>query len=210
MDKQIALMKRYQKNENTIAYVHSDEIILIKREFAEDGTAFLCEITLNAETESVVTKRVIDESEMKLSEFDEVKATLTETTIADFNEDWRVTHLDVGLERLENTDEVCTASVEEEYIAEQDELERLLNEAKNPMARTMKNAIAILDSCLTETQKRRYISYFYKDKTIEEIADEENVNINAVAKSLNQANKKIEKYFSEIPQKGCKKCPKKL
>lgn len=54
MDKQLALMKRYQKDDNTIAYVHNGEILLIKR---ENGT--LLEIIIDPETESTVSSRTL-------------------------------------------------------------------------------------------------------------------------------------------------------
>ena len=61
MDKQLALMKRYQKDDNTIAYVHNGEILLIKR---ENGT--LLEIIIEPETESTISSRTLTSSEMTL------------------------------------------------------------------------------------------------------------------------------------------------
>ena len=116
MDKQIALMKKLQKDPDTIAYAHCDEIILIKREAAEDGSALLVEITINIDTEKTTSKRSIQDTEMSLSEFEAMKELLTNHTVEEFNADWRVTHKDVGLEKLENTDILCLPSVEEEYI----------------------------------------------------------------------------------------------
>ena len=85
MDKQIALMKKLQKDPNTIAYVHSDEIILIKREFGEDGSAVLVEITINIDTEKATSKRSILDSEMQLSDFDAMKKLLTDRTTEEFS-----------------------------------------------------------------------------------------------------------------------------
>jgi len=116
MDKQIALMKKLQKDPDTIAYAHCDEIILIKRESGEDGTAVLVKITINIDTDKTTSKRSIFESEMQLSDFDAIKKLLSDCTIEEFNADWRTTHNDVGLEKLENTDIICLPSVEEEYI----------------------------------------------------------------------------------------------
>lgn len=37
MDNQLALMKKLQKNPDTIAYAHNEEIVLIKRVAGNDG-----------------------------------------------------------------------------------------------------------------------------------------------------------------------------
>lgn len=133
MDKQIALMKKLQKDPDTIAYAHCDEIILIKREAAEDGSAVLVEITINIDTEKATAKRSILDSEMQLSDFDAMKKLLTDHTTEEFNADWRITHRDVDLEKLENTDTLCLPSVEEEYIEqfEGEEDYRTLENAMN-------------------------------------------------------------------------------
>lgn len=50
---------------------------------------------------------------------------------------------------------------------------------------------------LTEVQHTRTRKYYVENKTIEEIALEENTGVSKVFKSIHLANKKIEKYFSE-------------
>ncbi|MBQ9717000.1 MAG: hypothetical protein IJV76_03335, partial [Clostridia bacterium] len=166
MDKQIALMKKLQKDPDTIAYAHCDEIILIKREAAEDGSAVLLEITINIDTEKATSKRSILDSEMQLSDFDAMKKLLTARTTEEFNADWRITHRDVDLEKLENTDTLCLPSVEEEYI-EQFEGEEDY--------RTMENAMSILNKCLTDTQRTRFIRNKYNKESTRKIAECEGV-----------------------------------
>ena len=73
MDRGIALMKRYQKDANTIAYVHCNAIVLIKREFSEDSKARIFEIIVNIDSEKPISKRAVELSEMDPSDFDEVK-----------------------------------------------------------------------------------------------------------------------------------------
>ena len=77
MDNQLALMKKLQKDPDTIAYAHNEEIVLIKRVVDDDGKRLL-EVTLNPETGSKISERIISDSEMKLSDFDTMKEFLTE------------------------------------------------------------------------------------------------------------------------------------
>ena len=67
MDNQLALMKKLQKDPDTIAYAHNEEIVLIKR-VVDDDSVHLTEVTLNPETGSKISERIISDSEMKLSQ----------------------------------------------------------------------------------------------------------------------------------------------
>ena len=200
MDKQIALMKKLQKDPNTIAYVHSDEIILIKREYAEDGSALLVEITINIDTEKATAKRSILDSEMQLSDFDAMKKLLTDRTTEEFNADWRITHRDVDLEKLENTDTLCLPSVEEEYI------EKFEGEEDY---RTIENAMNLLDELLNEKQKKWFLMSHRDGLSDREISRREGVAQTTVSRGLTVIEKKI-KNFSEKAQKYASKGPKKL
>ena len=48
---------------------------------------------------------------------------------------------------------------------------------------------------LSETQKRRVFKYFFYNKTLEKIADEEGVDFTSVRESVNSAIKKLRKFF---------------
>ena len=200
MDKQIALMKKLQKDPDTIAYAHCDEIILIKRESAEDGSAVLVEITISIDTEKATSKRSILDSEMQLSDFDATKKLLTDRTTEEFNADWRITHRDVDLDKLENTDILCLPSVEEEYI------EKFEGEEDY---RTMENAMSILNECLTDTQRTRFIRNKYNNESTREIAQSEGKRQNAIHESIALSEKKI-KNFLEKAKIDWSKGPKKL
>ena len=115
MDNQLALMKKLQKDPNTIAYAHNEEIVLIKRVVDDDGVR-LTEVTLNPENGSKVSERVIEDTEMKLSDFDMMKRLLTEETRQEFNADWSATKLNVDFDILEKTDLFSVQSVEDDYI----------------------------------------------------------------------------------------------
>ncbi len=51
---------------------------------------------------------------------------------------------------------------------------------------------------LTELQKKRFIKHFYLNKTLREIAIEENVHFTSVQESIKGAVKKLKKFFEEI------------
>ena len=186
MDKQIALMKKLQKDPNTIAYAHSDEIILIKREFTENGSVVLVEISISIDTEKATSTRIIQDTEMSLSEFEAMKELLTNQTVEEFNADWRITHKDVGLEKLENTEILCLPSVEDEYIAKFD---------KDSDFHTIKNAMEILDFCLTAVQKERYIRHKMNQEPTTHIAASQGVSQASVYESIVSSENKIKKFL---------------
>ena len=179
---------------------HCDEIILIKREAAKDGSAVLVEITISIDTEKATSKRSILDSEMQLSDFDAMKKLLTDRTTEEFNADWRITHRDVDLDKLENTDILCLPSVEDEYI------EKFEGEEDY---RTMENAMSILNECLTDTQRTRFIRNKYNNESTREIAQSEGKRQNAIHESIALSEKKI-KIFLEKAKIDWSKGPKKL
>jgi len=104
-------MKRYQKDENTIAYVHNGEIVLIK---FENGS--LLEVIIDPETDSTVSLRTIGSSEMTLQQFWDIKKELTDTTNEDFNSEQRRTYRNVSYEAVAYMSDLGEPSVEDEYI----------------------------------------------------------------------------------------------
>ena len=201
MDKQIALMKKLQKDPDTIAYAHCDEIILIKREAAEDGSAVLVEITISIDTEKATSKRSILDSEMQLSDFDAMKKLLTDRTTEEFNADWRITHRDVDLDKLENTDILCLPSVEEEYI------ERFESEEDGDFY-TIENAMEILNLCLTDVQKERYIRHKMNQEPTTQIAASQGVSQASVYESIVSSENKIKKFLKKTLKTPCKTASK--
>ena len=199
MDNQLALMKKLQKDPDTIAYAHNEEIVLIKRVVGDDGV-YLTEVTLDTETGSKISERIISDSEMKLSDFETMKQLLTEETRQEFNADWSATRLNVDIYKLENIDLLSVQSVEDDYIERQ-------NVADN--FRTLENAMKVLDSCLTKIQKKRYILSRAKGLSTREISEKEGVSQRTVQDFLELAERKI-KIFQENPEKYLSKSSKKL
>lgn len=193
MDNQLALMKKLQKDLDTIAYAHNEEIVLIKRVVDDDGV-HLTEVTLNPENGSKISERIVSDSEMKLTDFDTMKEFLTEETRQEFNADWSATKLNVDIDKLENTDLLSVQSVEDDYI------ERLDAEVED--YRTLENAMSVLDSALNEKQKRWFLMAHREGLSDREIARREGVAHTTVSRGMAVIGKKIKKYLRNFSSKA--------
>ena len=76
---------------------------------------------------------------------------------------------------------------------EEDTLVPLFEEARRNelLYERLRSAMA----CLTEKQRRRFLMKYDLEYTYAEIAEREQVNVNAVEDSIEQAKEKIKKYF---------------
>ena len=193
MDNQLALMKKLQKDPDTIAYAHNEEIVLIKRVVDDDGTRLL-EVMLNSENGSKISERIISDSEMKLSDFDTMKEFLTEKTRNDFNADWSATKLNVDIDKLEKTDLLSVQSVEDDYI------DRLDADVED--YRTLENAMSVLDAALNEKQKRWFLMAHREGLSDREIARREGVAHTTVSRGMAVIGKKIKKYLRNFSAKA--------
>lgn len=84
---------------------------------------------------------------------------------------------DFSEETEEHHSEIATPDVENEYLREETYAE-------------LRAAIMALE----DTQKKRIIKYFFEGKTYKQIAKEEGVSFQAVAKSIDNAVKKLSKF----------------
>ena len=193
MDNQLALMKKLQKDPETIAYAHNEEIILIRRVTNNAGVR-LTEVKVDPETGSKISERSISDSEMKLSDFDKMKELLTEETRQEFNADWKVTKLNVDLDKLENTELLSVQSVEEDYIERQD--------TAVEDYRTIETAMSILDAALNEKQKRWFLMAHREALSDREIARREGVAHTTVSRGMAVIGKKIKKYLRNFSAKA--------
>ena len=75
----------------------------------------------------------------------------------------------------------------------------IVNQHKNSLDtlidETDNRRILELFNCLTETQKRRFVAHYIDGKTFRAIANEEGVNHTKIQKSIEQARKKLKKFF---------------
>lgn len=147
----------------------------------------MTEVTLDTETGSKISERIISDSEMKLSDFDTMKEFLTEATRQEFNADWSATKLNVDFDVLEKTDLFSVQSVEDDYI------ERL--DAGLEDFRTLENAMSVLDAVLNEKQKRWFLMAHSDGLSDREIARRDGVAHTTVSRGMAVIGKKIKKYL---------------
>ena len=80
-------------------------------------------------------------------------------------------------------------------------------ERQNNPTPTIKEAYDILNSCLTEIQKRRFLLFILERKNEREIALLEGVNQSSVSRSLIAAQKRINRYVSKNFEELCIEYP---
>ena len=186
MDYQNAEFYKLNKNNPDLVYNFADELITYRKETDEKGNLQIVEYRKKdgRKGKKATTRRVVPSYEMSIEDFDAWKARLTEEALEYRRHDDLTTRENVSIENLLETDLVCEESVEDEYIREEEE--------RHTLPKTMKEALEILD-VLTPTQKNRYLQVKYYGKTIREVADEEGCGFQRVAKSIAQAQEKIDK-----------------
>ena len=159
---------RYQKTEQGVLLIHTDQ-------------------------RGRITTRLMRESEFPLSEFDRMKAISDEDYRERNTGDVREHRNTVSMTNLGETKMCSTAqSAEDEYIAdfEPDEEETDF--------RTIENAMAIMNACLTETQKRRFYLYYYRNMSCRKIAMMEGVDWTSIREAIDASNQKIKKYLKNF------------
>lgn len=186
MDYQNAEFYKLNKNNPDLVYNFADELITYRKETDENGNLQIVEYRKKdgRKGKKATTRRVVPSYEMSIEDFDVWKARLTEEALEYRRHDDLTTRENVSIENLLETDLVYEESVEDEYIREEEE--------RHALPKTMKVALEILD-ILTPTQKNRYLQVKYYGKTIREVADEEGCGFQRVAKSIAQAQEKIDK-----------------
>ena len=186
MDYQNAEFYKLNKNNPDLVYNFADELITYRKETDENGNLQIVEYRKKdgRKGKKATTRRVVPSYEMSIDDFDAWKTRLTEEALEYRRHDDLTTRENVSIENLLETDLVCEESVEDEYIREEEE--------RHALPKTMKEALGILD-ILTPTQKNRYLQVKYYGKTIREVADEEGCGFQRVAKSIAQAQEKIDK-----------------
>ena len=186
MDYQNAEFYRLNKNNTALIFNFENELITYRKETDNDGNLQIVEYRKvdSKKGKKVTTRRVLRPYEMSVEAFDAWKAKLTEEALEYRRHDDLTTRQNISIENLLDTDLSNEESLEDEYLREEEE--------KQARPKTMKEALDILN-VLTPTQRSRYIKHIAYGKTVREIAAEEGCYINAVEKSLMQAEKKIAK-----------------
>lgn len=194
MNKELAKMKKLQNDENTIAYVHGDIVILYRRVTVDENRTALLEIKLHPDNGQTISKRELTSDEMSLDEFERIRAVLFNSTKEEFNSESAQTYKNVSYEQLANSASLALSSVEDEYIAKLEKLDRSCAEAINPLAETTENAERIMDLLLSEKQKRWLKMSILEELSDREIARREPCAHTTVSRALRTIRKKFEKY----------------
>ena len=190
MDFQNAEFYKLNKNNPDLVYDFADELITYRKEEDENGNLQIVEYRKKdgRNGKKTTTRRVVPSTEMSIEDFDAWKARLTEEAHDYFNKDKRETRENVSIENLLETDLVCEDSVEDEFIREEDE--------RQALPKTMDIAREIM-KVLTPLQRSRYIKSKVYGKSTYAIAAEEGCDHKAVVKSLQSAQKKIDKELAK-------------
>lgn len=138
-------------DKNTITYPFANgERVIIQRTYADNGTSVFSEIRTDENGEKTVT--VLHRAEMNDELFDRTREILIEMHHKDENKEIRFLKNTLNIDEV--TDDALTVqSVEDDYIEEETRRE----DENTPLAETFENAMSILNACLTEKQKRRYL-----------------------------------------------------
>ena len=190
-------------DKNTITYPFANgERVIIQRTYADNGISVFSEIRTDENGEKTVT--VLHRAEMNDELFDRTREMLIEMHHKDENKEIRFLKNTLNIDEV--TDDALTVqSVEDDYIEEETRRE----DENTPLAETFENAMSILNACLTEKQKRRYLKKHFEKKDERTIAIEEGITQMSVWESLQAANKQIKKYFLKNTKKHPVKTPKK-
>lgn len=170
------------KNTDDIVYRYADGTE--KRYLKENGKVY--QIVKDGKSTKTVE---LPSWEMTVEQFDWMKSVSDE----DYHErelhTKRTTRENVTIGKLTETNCVADRSTEEEYFDNLDDPDA------PPDIRTMENAMEIINVCLTEKQKRRYVQHHFCGISTVEIAVIEGVKQQSVSENLVAAQKKIKKYF---------------
>lgn len=194
MDKQLSMIKKYFKNQDTIAYVHENEIILLKLESGEDGSAIVVEYILDCRTKRCLGKRNIPADELAPEEFEFWRNYFEALTQTMLNGESRETRKNVSLDALENTVMASAPSAEQEYLAFLECLEES-EKGCDPRTRDYQNALRILNTVLNEKQRRWYLMSVCGNMSARMIAQKEGCAHTTVARGLKVIDKKIKKFL---------------
>ena len=134
-------------------------------------------------------KRKIDSNEI-ITSYDWKIMTLLMSKIEWFNDN-KQTRNRVDIESKNHNSKIFHQSAEDEFFQKEDKNEMLLHK-KNKLTHGQK-----MLTCLTPTQRRRWVAHRIKNKSIRQIANDENVRPNAVRESIVQADECFERYKKE-------------
>ena len=187
---------------NTITYPFANgERVIIQRTYSDEGIAVFSEIRIEENGDRTIS--VLRKEEMNDDIFERTREMLIEMHHKDENKEIRFLKHTINIDEI--SDEALTVqSVEDDYMEELEKIE----EENSPLAETMKNAMIILDSCLTDVQKERFIRHKMNEEPTTQIAASQGVAQASVYESIVTSEKKIKKFLKKSkkhPVNGSKK-----
>ncbi len=193
-------MNKKETDADKITYPFIDgEIVTIKRIRTEDGNVSFIEIRKTED--GVVTTSTLTDDDMNDELFTQIRKSLVACSRKEDIADSKYTRKFLSLENLCDDASSCV-SAEDEYLEELENQERLRIEETDITARTSDNATKILDICLTEIQKQRFIrNKCYKEST-RDIAENEGKCQNAIHESIASSEKKIKNFWIRLKKTG--------
>ena len=194
MDKQLSMIKKYLMDRDTIAYIHENEIVLIKHEPNREGEDCIFEYRLDYQTGRCLQKRRVPTDELAPEAFDGWHKYFQHLAQTMLRRESAETRKNVSLEALENTGMASAPSAEQEYIAILKHVEDT-DEEHDPRARNYQNALQILNTVLNEKQRRWYLMSVCGNMSARMIAQKEGCAHTTVARGLKVIDKKIKKFL---------------
>lgn len=146
-------------------------------------------VLIHKSREGKIVEQVFPDQMFPIAEFESIKILSDEDYRARNEGDVLEHRHTVSLNEIEET-KICAQerSAEEECLC-------LLDDDDYEDFRNLHNAIVIINECLTEKQKTRFLKYYYCGKSQQEIADSEGIGQRSVSDSIKLAEKNIKKYL---------------
>jgi hypothetical protein len=119
-------------------------------------------------------------------DFDELKTLSDEIYLEQARSENTQTKKSVSISELEETEQCATLPLEEEYAEIKEQYYTI-----EAVCRLFESGL------LTETQKRRFILYFFKEMSFRQIAAQENVHFTSVEESIKRVTKKFKMFFQK-------------
>ena len=183
-EKQINYYAENKKTGDIVYTYNTGEEVRCKK--TEQGVLYIHTDICGSKTEYMLT-----EGEFSLLDFDRIK-TVSDDEYRSQNKGDVLEHRHtISLTALEET-RICSKS----SFACAEHIEIIDGDDEKDY-RTLEKAMAIMDKCLSETQKRRFIMYYMNGYSLEEIAAREGVYWTSVRESVGGAKKKIEKFLGK-------------
>jgi len=143
----------------------------------------------NEIVEITLERYLAENSQKTENDFSILKELSDEIYLEQVRDENKQTKKNTSLSLLEETDECSTESLEDEYFGALEKEEKYLEDIKKT---------STVLACLTDIQRKRYLLHIKIGLTTRQISEIEQVNFQAVAKSISAAKKKINIFLKTM------------